>query len=493
MKVIAGVTVASVTLCSVQGWAVADQVVQTEKVEATSSQPGTAEQEEVKQSPEAEAVDESGSEDTGNESEVETTQPEEESTEEGSTEEQDSDDTDANENHDKDPAVKDVQSDKKTSTSKKKDKTNKQDNSDTSNANTVKKTEKEKELEVSHPAVESDSTWTGDTAPSWADSDQEYIQGNLAVAEQIRALERELNDRVDRAAKTYALDDTAGVTYEDSNILDIFAVYAVLNDMTDDFPYEVEFTSENDREELLQIFNQMTRVNRIDSDSLVVRRLTYEDMAEEYGFDDDQKEALAQLVTDEARELLQEQYDTSILSQLTDEEFEEIQELIPEDASGARRSVLLAALSLEDKVNYFWGGKSYQVGWDERWGQQSLVTSEGLASQTGTVRSFGLDCSGFVTWAFINAGGDQSVLGYIGNGTATQWANSEAISWDEVIPGDLVFYKTPNSGSINHVGIVVSNGEDGIKIVHCSSGQNGVVVTGKVGFKYARRPYIYSE
>jgi len=263
--------------------------------------------------------------------------------------------------------------------------------------------------------------------------------------------------------------------------------------MTDDFPYNVEFENQEAREELVTIFNQMTRVNKLNSDNLMVVRLSYDEVIDEFELDDTQKAVVASLVTDEAKTLLQEIYDTSILSQLTDEEFTAMETALSTDTSGARRSVLLAALSLEGKVNYFWGGKSYHVGWDERWGQQGLVTAAGSTS-SGSVRSYGLDCSGFVSWAFINGGGDQSVIAYIGNGTASQYSNSYEISWEEAQPGDLVFYKVPNAGGINHVGIVLSTDDsDGMKVVHCSSGNNGVVVTGKAGFQYIRRPYIYSE
>lgn len=375
--------------------------------------------------------------------------------------------------------------DKTANAGAKKDQGGKQQNHNTGKSQT------DKSLEKKFPAVESDSEWNGDSVPGWVDSAQEYINGNLEAAEQIRLLEAELNDRVNRALTAYNSSADA-VTYEDSNFLDIFAVYAVKHNMTDNFPYGVEFSDQEAREELVRIFHRMTRVNKVNSDNLTVRRLTYADVIGEYGFDETQEAILTEMVNDDARVLLQEIYDTSILSTLSDDEFAGIEAVISGDASGARRSVLIAALSLEGKVNYFWGGKSYHIGWDQRWGRQGLVTAEG-SSSTGMVRSYGLDCSGFVSWAFINGGGDQNVLGYIGNGTANQWANSYSISWEEIQPGDLVFYKVPNTGGINHIGIVISNGSDGVKVVHCSGGKNGVVVTGKVGFQYARRPYIYPE
>ena len=67
------------------------------------------------------------------------------------------------------------------------------------------------------------------------------------------------------------------------------------------------------------------------------------------------------------------------------------------------------------KVNYFWGGKSSAIGWDSAWGTMRRVTAAGSPS-SGTIRAYGLDCSGFVTWAFNN-----SSMGYaVGHGTYGQ-------------------------------------------------------------------------
>ena len=55
------------------------------------------------------------------------------------------------------------------------------------------------------------------------------------------------------------------------------------------------------------------------------------------------------------------------------------------------------ACQLVGKLNYFWGGKSRVLGWDERWGQIRKVTASG-SSTSGTYRPFGLDCSGFVEY-----------------------------------------------------------------------------------------------
>jgi cell wall-associated NlpC family hydrolase len=64
----------------------------------------------------------------------------------------------------------------------------------------------------------------------------------------------------------------------------------------------------------------------------------------------------------------------------------------------------LAAYSFVGKVNYFWGGKSIVIGCPNRWGTLTKVAGEDSPT-TETVRPFGLDCSGYVTWIFVNAAG----------------------------------------------------------------------------------------
>ena len=53
--------------------------------------------------------------------------------------------------------------------------------------------------------------------------------------------------------------------------------------------------------------------------------------------------------------------------------------------------MLETACRLVGKVNYFWGGKSLVLGWDDRWGTLRQVTAAG-SSTTGTYRPYGMDC-----------------------------------------------------------------------------------------------------
>ncbi len=165
----------------------------------------------------------------------------------------------------------------------------------------------------------------------------------------------------------------------------------------------------------------------------------------------------------------------------------EVWERLPDDLSMERRMVVTYALALVDKVNYFWGGKSLVLGWDDRWGELAEVTAEGSDS-TGTEQPYGLDCSGFVDWAFYNASGGEYVIGQ-GGGAMEQHANCVDIEWDEVQPGDLLFYPEDE-----HVGIAAGRDWLGrLLVVHCASGTGGVAISHRTGFRTAARPVWYGD
>lgn len=186
--------------------------------------------------------------------------------------------------------------------------------------------------------------------------------------------------------------------------------------------------------------------------------------------------------------------------ELTEEQLADIDGMFPKMLSAYRREVVMNAYSLVGKVHYFWGGKSTATGWDIRWGNEAIVGSEG-STQTGTSRVYGLDCSGYVLWSFVNAeeslaGNGEwmqlektDVINRTGYGTAGQWEQSTDVSWDEAQPGDLAFYGPPTQTPRNHVGIIVGKNEQGkLLAAHCSSAQNSVVISEarEEGFRYIR-------
>jgi cell wall-associated NlpC family hydrolase len=168
---------------------------------------------------------------------------------------------------------------------------------------------------------------------------------------------------------------------------------------------------------------------------------------------------------------------------ITDANVQSIISSLSDSLPQKRKDVVKNAGSLVGKVNYFWGGKSSAIGWDSTWGTMQRVTAAGSPS-SGTIRSYGLDCSGFVSWAFLNSG-----MSNVGDGTIGQRDCSTVVSASTVQAGDLAFLP-----SYSHVGIVVGQDASGnILVIHCSSSANNVVVSiaSSVGFTVFRRPNCY--
>ena len=294
--------------------------------------------------------------------------------------------------------------------------------------------------------------------------------------------------------------DSISVTGQPADWIEVLAVFAVKVAGSNDADAADVATMDADRiARLKAVFWDMTTIaHRIevidhpgsgDDDGWTERNLyititakTAEEMKTEYHFNRNQIAALDELLEqrDLLRELIEDVYsvsgDTAALIRN-----------LPEDLSPEREAVVRTACSLVGKVNYFWGGKSLIIGWDSRWGQLRQVTAAG-SSTTGTYRPYGLDCSGFVDWVFFNQSGGSYVIGH-GGGATMQHSYCTNISWADAQPGDLVFY--PDNSHVGIVGGRDANGE--LLIIHCASGYNNVVITGKEGFTSVGRPQYYSD
>ena len=294
--------------------------------------------------------------------------------------------------------------------------------------------------------------------------------------------------------------DNAGSAAMISNWRDVLAIYAVRTSTDETAPEEVATLTEEKVELLRQIFWDMNLVShwleRVpgenDEDGTVVLHITVEakdylQMADAYHFNAGQRKLLEELMRPEYQELFLALTGSYQDIALGPEEIAEILEKLPADLSEERKEVVLTAYQLLGKVHYFWGGKSLVLGWDSRWGIPMTVTAAGSLS-TGTVRPFGLDCSGFVDWVFYNQSGGSYVIGH-GGGASAQHGACIPIPWTDAQPGDLVFY--PDDV---HVGIVCGfDADGGILIIHCASDYDNVVVTGRSGFASAARPNYFAD
>lgn len=294
--------------------------------------------------------------------------------------------------------------------------------------------------------------------------------------------------------------DNAGSAAMISNWRDVLAVYAVRTTTDNASPDEVATLTEEKMEILREIFWDMNAISyhletvsggEDEGDTVILRiTVTVKDhlqMADEYRFNADQRKLLEELVQPEYQELFAALTGSYQDIELSPDEVAKIIENLPADLSENRKQVVLTAYQLLGRVHYFWGGKSLIIGWDSRWEMPMKVTAEG-SSTTGTVRPFGLDCSGMVDWVFYNQSGGQYVIGH-GGGATAQHSYCAPIAWGDAQPGDLVFYPEDS-----HVGIVCGFDSSGnIMVIHCASSENNVVVTGKSGFTSIGRPEYFAD
>ena len=294
--------------------------------------------------------------------------------------------------------------------------------------------------------------------------------------------------------------DNAGSAAMISNWRDVLAVYAVRTTTDNASPDEVATLTEEKMEILREIFWDMNAItywteivpgDKDEADTVIlhitVTIKTHLQMADEYRFNTEQRRLLEELMQPKYQELFMALTGSYQNIELSPENVAKIMENLPADLSAERRQVVLTAYQLLGKVHYFWGGKSLIIGWDSRWGMPMKVTAEG-SSTTGTVRPFGLDCSGMVDWVFYNQSGGQYVIGH-GGGATAQHSYCAPIAWGDAQPGDLVFYPGDS-----HVGIVCGFDSSGnIMVIHCASSENNVVVTGKSGFTSIGRPEYFAD
>ena len=139
-----------------------------------------------------------------------------------------------------------------------------------------------------------------------------------------------------------------------------------------------------------------------------------------------------------------------------------------QNCNATRKHIITTGLALVGKVPYFWGGKS-AAGWNDEWNTPKLVTAAG-SSSSGTIRPFGLDCSGFSDWTYKTALGIS-----LQAGTGGQWENSTAITAEELLPGDLGFLMESDGSGWNHVLIFAGYAQDGTRMWVHSAGGTGVV------------------
>jgi len=326
----------------------------------------------------------------------------------------------------------------------------------------------------------------------------------IKIPDAVATLNGEFTDEIYRIMEDHPYDELDMQEGMEAAMLqnwrNVLAVYAVKVSTDEEHGLDVITMDEEKLQLLREIFFDANKLKyelttrTVDGERVTTLHISAQikdamQMADEYGFTAQQREML--------EELLKPDYDDIFLSLIGNYQpggtpigpvdISDIQGTLPDDLDPLRESIVLTAYQLLGKVTYFWGGKSLVLGWDSRWGTPTTVTAPGSGS-TGKVLPFGLDCSGFVDWTFYNATSGAYLPGR-GGGAASQHGYCINIAWSDALPGDLVFYADDS-----HVGIVCGYDSVGnLLVIHCSGGQNGVVVTGREGFAVAARPDLFTD
>ena len=326
----------------------------------------------------------------------------------------------------------------------------------------------------------------------------------IKIPDAVATLNGEFTDEIYRIMEDHPYDELDLQDGMEAAMLqnwrNVLAVYAVKVSTDEEHGLDVMTMDEEKLQLLREIFFDANKLEyelttrTVDGEQITTLHISAQikdamQMADEYSFTAQQREML--------EELLKPDYDDIFLSLIGNYQpggtpigpvdISDIQGTLPDDLDPLRESIVLTAYQLLGKVTYFWGGKSLVLGWDSRWGTPTTVTAPGSGS-TGKVLPFGLDCSGFVDWTFYNATSGTYLPGR-GGGAASQHGYCTNIAWADALPGDLVFYADDS-----HVGIVCGYDSVGnLLVIHCSGGQNGVVVTGREGFAVAARPDLFTD
>ena len=326
----------------------------------------------------------------------------------------------------------------------------------------------------------------------------------IKIPDAVATLNGEFTDEIYRIMEDHPYDELDLQEGMEAAMLqnwrNVLAVYAVKVSTDEEHGLDVITMDEEKLQLLREIFFDANKLEyeltarTVDGKRITTLHISVQikdamQMANEYGFTAQQREML--------EELLKSDYDDIFRSLIGNYQpggtpigpvdISDIQGTLPDDLDPLRESIVLTAYQLLGKVTYFWGGKSLVLGWDSRWGTPTTVTAPGSGS-TGKVLPFGLDCSGFVDWTFYNATNGAYLPGR-GGGAASQHGYCTNIAWSDALPGDLVFYADDS-----HVGIVCGYDSVGnLLVIHCSGGQNGVVVTGREGFAVAARPDLFTD
>ena len=138
-----------------------------------------------------------------------------------------------------------------------------------------------------------------------------------------------------------------------------------------------------------------------------------------------------------------------------------------------RDSVVASALFLTNykyNIAYSWGGKYLNIGLNSNWGCKVEVTKDTCTKSLGNnTCEGGLDCTGFTSWAYAQAGFDKSIIRTSSQSTG-MWGNFNAQSHRYSFTGNQDKVNLIKVGDIvhteGHVGIVIGINDDTLQVAN---------------------------
>lgn len=286
------------------------------------------------------------------------------------------------------------------------------------------------------------------------------------LTEVVEAVNAEFEQRIQDIIDDHSYCDSVEMHYVGStdgakinNWMDVIAVFAVKTAM-DENGMEVVTIDETRIELIKAVFWDMNlidyyveEIEHLDDEGdidwieyilhITITSKSAEEQAEEYGFTDEQKEIMREMLSGEFLSYILALLGLDPAGELTEEEWEDIYgELDPDEIGSQAVEWALTRL-----------GDPYSI------------------PKAGTDRY--TDCSHLMQWAYGKVGVSLPRRASI---QAQVLANAKrSISYGELIPGDLVFWSYENNGNymnISHVGIYAGGG----KVVHASSVEMQVVI-----------------
>lgn len=133
---------------------------------------------------------------------------------------------------------------------------------------------------------------------------QKENESNQDVVEAMQAAHDSLNEHIDYIANLLNMADDYTLIEGEDNFCEALAIYAIKHEQTEDYPYGIEITGEEDSTELQSIYWRLNAVNGAKTEGDSVIRVTQLSAVKVYNLSDSQRDVFKKLNSIENREIV---------------------------------------------------------------------------------------------------------------------------------------------------------------------------------------------